>query len=94
MLHYAVVFFVIAIIAAVLGFSGIAGTATAWRWRTLRQPAQGHQFGQVRAQAVAFGHVGGVRRGWIGHAQTQGAGTRASSSCTRRSPSQPSAVAS
>ncbi|MFB3128918.1 MAG: DUF1328 family protein, partial [Lysobacteraceae bacterium] len=28
MLHYAIIFFVIAIIAAVLGFSGIAGAAT------------------------------------------------------------------
>ncbi|HDL5735822.1 TPA: DUF1328 domain-containing protein, partial [Mannheimia haemolytica] len=28
MLHYAVVFFVIAIIAALLGFGGIAGSAT------------------------------------------------------------------
>ena len=28
MLHYAVVFFVIAVIAALLGFSGIAGAAT------------------------------------------------------------------
>jgi len=28
MLHYAVIFFVIAIIAAVLGFSGIAGAAS------------------------------------------------------------------
>jgi len=28
MLHYAVVFFVVALIAALLGFGGIAGTAT------------------------------------------------------------------
>lgn len=32
MLHYAVTFFVIAIIAAVLGFTGIAGTATSIAW--------------------------------------------------------------
>lgn len=32
MLHYAVVFFVIAVIAALLGFSGIAGAATNIAW--------------------------------------------------------------
>ncbi|MBH1366416.1 DUF1328 domain-containing protein, partial [Stenotrophomonas maltophilia] len=32
MLHYAVIFFVIAIIAAVLGFSGIAGAASNIAW--------------------------------------------------------------
>ncbi len=32
MLHYAVVFFVIAIIAALLGFSGIAGAASNIAW--------------------------------------------------------------
>ncbi len=32
MLHYAVVFFIIAVIAALLGFSGIAGAATNIAW--------------------------------------------------------------
>ena len=32
MLHYAVIFLVIAIIAAVLGFSGIAGAASNIAW--------------------------------------------------------------
>jgi uncharacterized membrane protein YtjA (UPF0391 family) len=35
MLHYAIVFFVIAIIAAVLGFSGFAGAATNIAWLLL-----------------------------------------------------------
>jgi hypothetical protein len=72
----------------------VAGAATAWRRRTLCQPPQRDQFGQLRAQPVTFDDGRCLFRGWIGHAQAQGAGTRASSSCTRRSPSQPSAVAS
>jgi uncharacterized membrane protein YtjA (UPF0391 family) len=32
MLHYAVIFFIVAIIAAVFGFTGIAGAATNIAW--------------------------------------------------------------
>ena len=42
MLHYAVIFFVIAIIAAVLGFSGIAGAASNVAWISLLNALELH----------------------------------------------------
>jgi uncharacterized membrane protein YtjA (UPF0391 family) len=53
MLHYAVVFFVIALIAAVLGFRGVAGLSAEIGWL----------FAVIAIVILAFGLLGGVVRG-------------------------------
>jgi uncharacterized membrane protein YtjA (UPF0391 family) len=53
MLHYAVVFFVIALIAAVLGFRGVAGMSAEIGW----------VFAVIAIVLLAVGLLGGVVRG-------------------------------